>query len=109
MLNHMLRSGLIAATWACAIPATAPAGRAAELDMQSARVFVGDLDLATAAGALALHARITAAIRFVCGPVEPGLAASRERAACMADAGTRASRVEQALRADAARRAFATR
>ena len=108
MMKHLLRSALMAASWACTTIASAPAARAAESDTQSAQVFVGDLDLATPSGAATLHARVAAAIRLVCGPVERDLAAANARAACIADATMHASHAEQALLADAGRR-FARR
>jgi len=48
---------------------TAPA-RAADLDMQTAVVPYGDLDLRTPAGAATLEDRIARAVEQVCGPAD---------------------------------------
>ena len=67
--NDLWHGSMLAALTACMAVGLVDVARSASPDQApSVKVSYGDLDLANAQGAHALHARITAAARQVCAP-----------------------------------------
>ena len=68
MKSNFRKSPMVAAAFAtAALTATIPSAASADEETVKAKVFYGDLDLATDAGVTALDKRLDTAVRQLCG------------------------------------------
>jgi UrcA family protein len=100
--NDLWHGSMLAALTACMAVGLVDVARSATPDgALSVKVSYGDLDLANAQGAQALHARITAAARQVCAPNgfdTRDLRLYTVERSCMSEAVANAERKVQATR-----------